>query len=111
MSARGGSAVLAMILVFTDVAPWSSPVLATSTEEIRHKVKQWQEQVNELKTQLEQSKPQASPPPPAVQPVTPVTTVPPAPPLLARPSWLSDFKLGGYGSTRFEANDLNKFSD
>jgi len=30
---------------------------------------------------------------------------------VARPSWLSDFKLGGYGSTRFEANDLNKFSD
>jgi len=43
--------------------------------------------------------------------VAQVTTVPAAPPLVSRPSWLSDFKLGGYGSTRFEANDLNKFSD
>src|SRR5436853_7536237 len=54
----------------------------------------------------------APPPlPAAVQPVAQVTTVPAAPPLVSRPSWLSDFKLGGYGSTRFEANDLNKFSD
>jgi len=55
---------------------------------------------------------QAPPPlPAAVQPVAQVTTVPAAPPLVSRPPWLSDFKLGGYGSTRFEANDLNKFSD
>src|SRR5207245_7449707 len=55
---------------------------------------------------------QAPPPlPAAVQPVAQVTTVPAAPPLVSRPSRLSDFQLGGYGSTRLEANDPNQFSD
>jgi len=100
-----------VILVLTPAIPWGCWAWAGSPEEIEQKLKVLQEQVNDLKQQLDQSKTQAPALPTAVQPVAQVTTVPAAPPLVARPSWLSDFKLGGYGSTRFEANDLNKFSD
>jgi uncharacterized protein YifE (UPF0438 family) len=111
MASRGWPGVLEVILVLTHAVAGASLAWAASPEEIEQKLKVLQEQVNELKKQLEQNKTQAPPPPTAVQPAAPATTVPPAPPSLARPSWLSDFKLGGYGSTRFEANDLNKFSD
>src|SRR5437899_3467254 len=117
MASRGWSSVLVVFLVVTQAVSWPGRAWAASAEEIEQKLKALQEQVNDLKKQLEQSKTQApvtqAPPPlpAAVQPVAQVTTVPAAPPLVSRPSWLSDFKLGGYGSTRFEANDLNKFSD
>jgi len=118
MASRGWSSVLVVFLVMTQAVSWPGRVWAASAEEIEQKLKALQEQVNDLKKQLEQSNKtqapvtQAPPPlPAAVQPVAQVTTVPAAPPLVSRPSWLSDFKLGGYGSTRFEANDLNKFSD
>src|SRR5213593_4121415 len=117
MASRGWSSVLVVFLVVTQAVSWPDRAWAASAEEIEQKLKALQEQVNDLKKQLEQSKTQApvtqAPPPlpAAVQPVAQVTTVPAAPPLVSRPSWLSDFKLGGYGSTRFEANDLNKFSD
>ncbi len=118
MASRGWSSVLVVFLVVTQAVSWPGRAWAASAEEIEQKLKALQEQVNDLKKQLEQSNKtqapvtQAPPPlPAAVQPVAQVTTVPAAPPLVSRPSWLSDFKLGGYGSTRFEANDLNKFSD
>ena len=118
MASRGWSSVLVVFLVMTQAVSWPGRAWAASAEEIEQKLKALQEQVNDLKKQLEQSNKtqapvtQAPPPlPAAVQPVAQVTTVPAAPPLVSRPSWLSDFKLGGYGSTRFEANDLNKFSD
>ena len=117
MASRGWSSVVVVFLVVTQAVSWPGRAWAASAEEIEQKLKALQEQVNDLKKQLEQSKTQApvtqAPPPlpAAVQPVAQVTTVPAAPPLVSRPSWLSDFKLGGYGSTRFEANDLNKFSD
>src|SRR5438876_9060549 len=117
MASRGWSSVLVVFFVVTQAVSWPGRAWAASAEEIEQKLKALQEQVNDLKKQLEQSKTQApvtqAPPPlpAAVQPVAQVTTVPAAPPLVSRPSWLSDFKLGGYGSTRFEANDLNKFSD
>ena len=111
MASRGWPSVLCVIVFLAQAVPWPRSAWAASPEEIEQKLKVLQEQVNELKRQLDESKTQASAPPTAVQPVAQVTPVAAAPPLLPRPSWLSDFKLGGYGSTRFEANDLNKFSD
>jgi hypothetical protein len=72
--------------------------VAASPEEIEQKLQALQEQVNELKRQLDEAK----------KPVTsaPEPTAPPV-----RPSWLSDFRLGGYGSTRFEASSLKDNRD
>ena len=76
----------------------------------------------------------ATPPPPASAPATAASSAAPAPapgptaapPPVApvspvgvtaetlgtlRPSWLSDFKLGGYGSLRFEGSDLPSVGD
>src|SRR5207249_2597113 len=100
MASRGWSSVLVVFLVVTQAVSWPGRAWAASAEEIEQKLKALQEQVNDLKKQLEQSKTQApvtqAPPPlpAAVQPVAQVTTVPAAPPLVSRPSWLSDFKLG-----------------
>src|SRR5262249_20099840 len=110
MGSRLFSRVVAVVVTSTQVLAWAPAARAASAEEIEEKLKVLQEQVNDLRRQLEQSKTQAPAPPTAVQPVSQVVTVPAAPPV-ARPSWLSDFKIGGYGSTRFEANDLSKFSD
>jgi len=109
MTSRSSSRMVAVVLASMQLLAWTPPARAASPEEIEEKLKVLQDQVNDLKRQLEQSKTQA--PPPAVQPVSQVVTVPAAPPAVTRPSWLSDFKIGGYGSTRFEANDLSKFSD
>lgn len=106
MALRGWSSVLAVILALTQAVLWPCSAWAASPEEIEQKLKALQEQVNDLKRQLDQGKTEAPPLPTAVQPAAQAPTT-----MLARPSWLSDFKLGGYGSTRFEANDLNKFSD
>lgn len=99
------------------------PASAASPEDIEQKLRALQEQVDALRQELERSKaeratPARSAPTPASPPVPPVTAQPPttpAPP--AEPSapgrayGLGDFKLGGYGSTRFEASDLNQLSD
>src|SRR5262245_65999650 len=53
------------------------------------KLKSLQQQVDELKKQMDQSK------------QAPAPTAPTAPGLL------TDFKIGGYGSVRFEASDLD----
>lgn len=93
---------VAIILVLT-VAPVAR---AASTEEIARKLEALEGEVNALRRELERAK---STPPPAAPVVTaPVTQTeaPPAPPAPRSPSWLSDFKIGGYGSTRFETSDL-----
>jgi hypothetical protein len=55
---------------------------AASPEDLEQQLKALEEQVQALKKQME-------------------------PPAYSRPAWLSDFRLGGYGSTRFEASDLD----
>jgi hypothetical protein len=94
--------VIVMALVEAPVARAASP------EELEQKLKALEQQVNALRQQLEESK---APPPPAPAPVATAPVPAPAAPLTpapaaGRPSWLSDFKIGGYGSTRFETSDL-----
>ena len=92
-------------------------------EEIEQKLKALEEQVGSLK-QASSRKPRRRRRrplrPPAAAPVGPPRRRPPRPPPRARvadggaavhpaalkPAWLTDFKIGGYGSTRFEASDL-----
>ncbi len=84
--------------------------MAASPEEIEQKLQALQDQVNALKRQLDEAKAAARAPQPATPAISqspPATGGPlPEPPAPMRPSWLSDFKLGGYGSTRFEASSL-----
>jgi hypothetical protein len=105
-----------------------------SPEEIEQKLKALEEQVGILKQELEETKRKAATPapapPPAAAPVVPaapaaaapapatpvVQTAEPPSALAAslaalKPSWLSDIKIGAYGSTRFEASDLPSVGD
>jgi hypothetical protein len=93
--------ISAAVLLGAQVLGSAPRATAASPEEIEQKLQALQDQVNALKRQLDEAK-AASPPPPPV-PVSEPTPEAPAP---IRPSWLSDFKVGGYGSTRFEASDL-----
>lgn len=84
---------------------------AAPAEEIEQKLKALQEQVDDLRKQLERAKspaPPSAPAPPATATTPPPTLEPPQP---LRPAWLSDFRLGGYGSTRFEASDLDNINN
>jgi len=76
-----------------------------SPEETKRKLKSLQDQMDALRKQLEEVK--AAPPPVPLEPAQPVAVAPPP----ARPSWISDFKIGGYGSTRFEASDLDNVNN
>jgi hypothetical protein len=99
---------------------------AASQEEIEQKLKALEDQIGQLRRQLEQSKqaPPAPAPGPAPAAPGPSTPAPAAAPATVetesswksdlaalRPGWLTDFKLGGYGSTRFEASDLPSVND
>ncbi len=92
---------------------------AAATEDLARKLEALEAQVNELRRELERSRATATPAPTAPASPTPTTATPPvsvpvtqtdAPPPTSSSSryapWLSDFKIGGYGSTRFEASDL-----
>jgi hypothetical protein len=103
--------LVAGLLVFASVLD----ARAASPEEIEQKLKALEDQVGALKRQLEESK--YAPPLPAPAPAAPIAEGSPATPAAEspgaastlaslKPSWLSDFKIGGYGSTRFEASDL-----
>src|ERR1041384_7458468 len=120
MLPRRISRALALVLVVTCV----QPAAAASTEELEEKLRALQEQVDALRQELERSKAERATPPVSNAPparIAPAATTPPAaqspmtsapePPAPARPYGLSDFKLGGYGSTRFEASDLNHLTD
>ena len=115
--------ILAVVLAVALSSPLAGPLRpasAASPEEIEAKLKALQEQVDGLRRELEQSKAQrqAAPAPaaPAAQsgPSAPAGAQPvvatPAPPA-ERPSLLTDFKIGGYGSTRFEASDLDRLNN
>ncbi len=77
---------------------------AGSTEELEQQLRALEKEVNVLKRQIEQT---GTPPPAA-----PVTSQPGAEPAVPyRALGLSEFTLGGYGSTRFEASDLTKVNN
>jgi hypothetical protein len=102
MACRRLSRLVAGALVGVQCLACVAAASAASPEEIEQKLKSLQEQMNDLKKQLEQTKTPApvSPPPPAASPAG-AESIP-----TSKPNWLSDFRLGGYGSTRFEASDL-----
>ena len=116
MAAIGRSGLVACVLLAVLGFGWVPKVSAVSPEEVEQKLKALEEEMRALKQQLEQVKrapaPAPAPPAAAAQPAAapaPTTAGPAAADmasLLARPTWLSDFRLGGYGSTRFEASDL-----
>src|SRR3989475_3839946 len=83
------------------------PAIAASPEEIDAKLKALQEQVDALRRELEKARqsPQAGPPP------APAVGEPPKVAPATSTSWISDFKIGGYGSTRFEASDLDRVNN
>src|SRR5262249_45950400 len=116
------AALLTMMVSFADPAPAD----AASPEELDAKLKALQEQVDALKKELEKSRPApavvAPPAPapgqpgqtPAAQPSlppAPTTAEQPQPPPAAKAPWVTDFKLGGYGSVRFESSDIDKVGD
>jgi hypothetical protein len=97
------------------------PSEAASTEELEQQLKALQEQVDRLREELQRSRtapPQATPPPGSATMVPSRSSAPPtATPAVATPPPVSvsaptaaygDFKIGGYGSTRFEASDLDR---
>ncbi len=94
-----GALAGAQFLVCVPTAPAAAP------EEIEQTLRNLQEQVNDLRKQLETTRAPAPTPPP-VTPQPGAESVPPS-----RPGWLSDFRLGGYGSTRFEASDLDRLNN
>jgi hypothetical protein len=109
----------ALVLVAVVGLGWVPRAGAVSPEEIDQKLKALEQEMRSLKQQLEQTK--AAPPsqPVAAQPAAAAAVAPaaspaaaladqraPETPATARPAWLSDFKLGGYGSVRFDASDL-----
>src|SRR5262249_25011120 len=89
--------------------------LAASPEELEAKLKALQEQVDVLRRELEETRAQRAVPP--ASPATATAAPAPAPPVAApapateRPFGLTDFKIGGYGSTRFEASDLSNLNN
>jgi hypothetical protein len=127
--------VSAGVLLSVQLMGFGSPALAASPEEIEKKLQALQDQVDALRRQLEEAKAAARPAATAPPTAPPAATAPPAPPSAIgaqpltpppapvtvsatepptptwRPGWLTDFKLGGYGSTRFEASSLKDNRD
>ncbi|HEY3064914.1 MAG TPA: hypothetical protein VGL09_03935 [Methylomirabilota bacterium] len=99
MLPRSPFVALALVLL---VSALPSTAHAAAVEDLEQKLKSLQEQVDDLKQQIERQKQTAPPPPPP--PPTAATEPPMAP---SRPLSISDFKIGGYGSVRFEASDLH----
>jgi hypothetical protein len=109
------------VLLGVQVLGFVPPALAAAPEEIEKKLQALQDQVDALRRQLEEAR--AGAPPAAIQPVpatgaqfivpppTPVSVTASEPPPPARPGWLTDFKIGGYGSTRFETSSLKDHRD
>lgn len=106
MATVARSRLVALSLLAVITVGWVPPARAASPEEIEQKLEALEAEIGALKRQLEQAR--TATPPPATAPASPAAE---PPSLLDRPSWLSDFKIGGYGSTRFEASDLSSVGD
>ena len=118
--------LVAWVLIAVMALGGAPDTWAATPEEIEQKLKALEDQIGELKRALEQTRqaPPAPAPPPAPAAAAPAPGAAPAaaPPAgeteswksslaTLRPEWLTDFKLGGYGSTRFEASDLSSVND
>ena len=125
MAAWMRSAGMAACVVSLALFGGATPVGAASPDVLDAKLKALQEEVDALKKEIEKSRkaptvvaPPApaptsgTPPPGEPAPATAPTTAaqPQAPPATTTP-WITDFKIGGYGSTRFEASDIDKVGD
>src|SRR5215475_1350661 len=98
MAARLRSASFAALLTLLVSFGSAAPADAASPEELDAKLKALQEQVDALKKELEKSR------------QAPAVAAPPAPAPATTP-WITDFKIGGYGSVRFESSDIDKVGD
>jgi len=116
MPLRAFIAWLVTIALMLDLALPISRAAAATPEELEAQLKALQQQVDALRRQIESSQ-AAQPPAAPVAPATPTATAPvttvetPAPGKIERLSSIADFKLGGYGSTRFEASDLDRLNE
>src|SRR5262245_16792306 len=127
MAARLRSALITTFVTMLVSFGNAAPTHAASPEELDAKLKALQDQVDALKKELEKSRPApavAAPPaptpappagaPPAGQPSpapAPTTAEQPQPPPATKAPWVTDFKLGGYGSVRFESSDIDNVGD
>ncbi len=106
ISARFKVALTIFLAMLTSVPPAPAQErpasAAASTQEIEQKLKALEEQVNVLRKELKQAQ---TPPPVSPPPVSQPATEPASP---YRPYGLS---VGGYGSVRFEASDLDKVNN
>jgi uncharacterized protein YifE (UPF0438 family) len=107
---RRAVALLVALLLFVETTVTLGRAAAASPEEIEAKLKTLQDQVDGLRRELDESRARAATPTPAPPGPAPAAVTVPAVPT-ERPLRVSDFKIGGYGSTRFEATDLSRLNN
>jgi hypothetical protein len=105
---RRAGALSVGLLLFVQTTVTVGRAAAASPEEIEAKLKVLQDQVDAMRRELDESRARAVAPLPA-PPGPAVVAAPPAP--AEPPRSVSDFKIGGYGSTRFEATDLDRLNN
>jgi hypothetical protein len=94
------------------VAAAAGVAAAASPEELERRMEQLQREMQELRERLETEKKTRGPAPPLAPPAGAPATPEPGPASgPAYRSLLDAVKIGGYGSVRFESNDLDRGSD
>jgi hypothetical protein len=114
MARRRFLAVVLIVLLSVPGLGARGLVLAATPEELEARLKALQDQVDTLRRQLEETRAQRAAPPAPTAPAAAASAQPAvAAPVSAteRPFGLTDFKIGGYGSTRFEASDLSNLNN
>jgi len=102
---------LLIVTLMVDLVLPLAPAAAATPEELEAQLKALQQQVDALRRQIESSQTAQPPATPPAPPTPAVTAETPPPGKMERLSSIADFKLGGYGSTRFEASDLDRLND
>lgn len=109
------AAAATLSLLLSALLAGGSPAAAASPDDIEAQLRTLQQQVETLRRQLDLMRsapapvPATAAPPPVTSAPPPVTSPPTPGP--AAPSLVSDFRIGGYGSTRFEASDLDRLNN
>jgi hypothetical protein len=109
VSLRSFLAWLVIVALMLDLVVPLARAAAATPEELEAQLKALQQQVDTLRRQIESSRTAAQPP--ATPPAPAGTTETPGTGRIERLASIADFKLGGYGSTRFEASDLDRLNE